>query len=549
MPEVRPNFLIIGAQKAGSTWLYNVLRTHPEVFLPKRVELLFFNKPNCEDPALLQPYLENFADAGPQHRWVGEKTPGYFWSANASRVPDQPPTTHNPHIPESVARILGKELHLIASLRHPVRRAISAFGHHAVRNRIKPSETLREASLRLGILDIGFYEAHLATWEAVFDSQQIEILIFEDDIVRHPEEGARRLCDFLAIGMDGFDRDSFGASNKGPVVQIEEDEISTGVEGIQPIRPSDIAFLLEQYETTLNSLERRFGDRLDTWKADTEILRSFATRKSHQVLVKPITHVPSRVSSPQPLQLSLNNVNRDVLIQHGWECHPSIVPSLGHELSVEPPARTSRLSFRGPCSFGAFSYGVDGFVYTTDIGRYCSIARGVNIGQTDHPLHGLSTSPALFQANFKIVTGEKYRQKPEYDSYAPDPAISEAAKRAVKKRTRIGHDVWIGDGAKVIAGVEIGHGAVIGAGAVVTKDVPPYSIVGGVPAKLIRKRFDEAIIERLLACEWWNYAPWQMKHIDFMDIKAAVSAVEEMNATDALNYAPTRIDLRSSKAP
>lgn len=74
-----------------------------------------------------------------------------------------------------------------------------------------------------------------------------------------------------------------------------------------------------------------------------------------------------------------------------------------------------------------------------------------------------------------------------------------------KAKTQIGNDVWIGNGAIVINGVKVGDGAIIGAGAVVTKDVPPYSIVVGVPARVIRKRFDDNTIERLLNVKWWNW--------------------------------------------
>ncbi len=70
----------------------------------------------------------------------------------------------------------------------------------------------------------------------------------------------------------------------------------------------------------------------------------------------------------------------------------------------------------------------------------------------------------------------------------------------------IGNDVWIGHGAVITPGVQIGHGAVIGANAVVTKNVPPYHVVGGVPARFISKRFDNAVIDRLLELEWWNWS-------------------------------------------
>ena len=125
-----PDFLIIGAQKAGSTWIYDNLKQHPEVFLPEKVELLFFDLPDCTDRSKVADYSKNFEGAGNFKR-VGEKTPGYFWSTDRTRSPTQPPISHNPDIAGSVVEVLGDKVDVIVSLRHPVWRAISAFGHHA----------------------------------------------------------------------------------------------------------------------------------------------------------------------------------------------------------------------------------------------------------------------------------------------------------------------------------------------------------------------------------------------------------------------------------
>ena len=118
------------------------------------------------------------------------------------------------------------------------------------------------------------------------------------------------------------------------------------------------------------------------------------------------------------------------------------------------------------------------------IGRYCSIAHGVTMMlRVGHPLDGASTYPLE-----QILAGGQGR----------DFARSRGP-------IHIGHDVWIGYEALILGGVTIGNGAVIGARAVVTRDVPPYAIVAGNPARLVRSRFDPATIARLEALRWWDW--------------------------------------------
>lgn len=125
-----------------------------------------------------------------------------------------------------------------------------------------------------------------------------------------------------------------------------------------------------------------------------------------------------------------------------------------------------------------------------EIGKFCSIASNVRINALEHPMERLTTHKVSYRPN-------------EYFRYlGVDSAFRE---RRQAKRVTIGNDVWIGHGAVITPGVNIGHGAVIGANAVVTKDVAPYRIVGGVPARIIRKRFDDAIVDRLLALCWWDW--------------------------------------------
>jgi len=125
----------------------------------------------------------------------------------------------------------------------------------------------------------------------------------------------------------------------------------------------------------------------------------------------------------------------------------------------------------------------------------CSIANNVVIGGGAHPMDWVSTSPVFYEGRDSVKT--------KFSTH----------KRELIRETVIGHDVWIGQYAIIKQGIEIGTGSVIGMGSVVTKDIPPYSIVAGVPTNLIRKRFSEAIIRALLDSKWWDWNDSKMiKH-------------------------------------
>lgn len=145
---------------------------------------------------------------------------------------------------------------------------------------------------------------------------------------------------------------------------------------------------------------------------------------------------------------------------------------------------------------GYASYMGSGFIRgNTKIGRYCSIGKNVKIGLAEHSLENFTTHP-LFTGN--IVTSSKFRKyiDSRVDQF-PD----------IKLSLEIGNDVWIGDDALIMKGLKIGHGSVIGANSVVTKDIPPYAIVIGSPAKILRYRFNEDIIDKLLNSKWWDIHP------------------------------------------
>jgi acetyltransferase-like isoleucine patch superfamily enzyme len=122
------------------------------------------------------------------------------------------------------------------------------------------------------------------------------------------------------------------------------------------------------------------------------------------------------------------------------------------------------------------------------VGRYCSIARGVRFVCDGHPLH----LPSTFPFRSRLLGGEN----------------QDSVSRGMIK---IHNDVWIGTNAVLLSGVVVGNGAVIGAGAVVTKDVPPYAIVAGVPARILRFRFTHEQIAKLERIKWWDWPSDQIR--------------------------------------
>lgn len=152
----------------------------------------------------------------------------------------------------------------------------------------------------------------------------------------------------------------------------------------------------------------------------------------------------------------------------------------------------------------------------SEVGSFCSIAANVCIGLTRHPVDYLTTYPMA------------------YDH--PHLSMIEMLIPALRNRTAgdfeyiekcvIGNDVWIGNNAMIMDGVKVGDGAIVAAGAVVTRDVPPYAIVGGVPAKVIKYRFSPEIIEKLLHLKWWELSDEEIVSLPFENIEKCIEKLE-----------------------
>lgn len=177
--------------------------------------------------------------------------------------------------------------------------------------------------------------------------------------------------------------------------------------------------------------------------------------------------------------------------------------------------------FSGLVGFGSY-IGKRCTMENVKIGKYCSIANDVKLVVGNHPTRDfVSTHPAFFSTNKQAGFTFVERTRFEEFSYADE-----------KHFLIIGNDVWIGADAILLSGITIGDGAIIAAGAVVTKDVLPYTIVTGVPARMLRKRFEDEQIEKLLKIKWWDKEQlWIQKYVSsFSKIDCFIEEVENENS-------------------
>lgn len=156
---------------------------------------------------------------------------------------------------------------------------------------------------------------------------------------------------------------------------------------------------------------------------------------------------------------------------------------------ISKKSKINRFSKVYSSSISDYSYlGVNSQLVYAKVGKYCSIAQNCSIGLATHTMNNISTSP-IFTEQYNATSFSW---------------INKNIVNHKKNIVEIGNDVWIGKNATILSNVKVGNGTIIGTGAIVTKDVPDYAIVAGVPAKIIKYRFSEEVIKRLLEIKWWN---------------------------------------------
>ncbi len=222
---------------------------------------------------------------------------------------------------------------------------------------------------------------------------------------------------------------------------------------------------------------------------------------------------------------------------------PTVMPA---EFAVEAPIVVDgNIHTDWPFRIGAYSAVYGGRLRYVSIGRYCSIAADLQTGWDDHPTDWATSSMLGY------VDGlHDWARLMGHDEFRPARRFA-----SMKGITTIGNDVWIGYGAFLRAGVTIGDGAVIGTRALVMHDVPPYAIVVGTPARVLRYRFDEALIERFLKVRWWrfNYFDLPPDLVDdparFLDSVEAAEAAGTIEPYEPGWYHPADLAALIAEAP
>ena len=275
----RPNILLIGSQKSGTTSLANGLGAHRNIFLPNEKELNFFTRPKWAEEQ--DAYYKRFKSNAHTQYWM-DATPGYMWTYTkyGRQLGDRSPMQHN--IPAAIHQALGSDVKIIAIMRHPVRRAVSAFFHQFRMGRLGSGDRIRNMGHRQGIVDLGFYSEQLAAYREYFPEDAIKTYFFEI-YMAHTEEVHRDLFLWLGLcptdvkktmpetnaGMK-LDYSGGGISVRSGMEQIRKLALHPDYKKMRVIEPpiveqADLDFLNEIYADELEVMAQEYEITQEIW--------------------------------------------------------------------------------------------------------------------------------------------------------------------------------------------------------------------------------------------------------------------------------------------
>jgi acetyltransferase-like isoleucine patch superfamily enzyme len=183
------------------------------------------------------------------------------------------------------------------------------------------------------------------------------------------------------------------------------------------------------------------------------------------------------------------------------------------------------------CAMGFMSFTNSALPPDMTVGRYCSLGSGLSFPRYRHPVEHVSTSSFTHDPHTDIVVRAVRDQKSGYRNFFPNPQRGPIV---------VEHDVWVGQDATIMPGVRLGTGSVVAANSVVTRSVEPYRIVGGNPARVIRLRFEPAVVDGLLASRWWEYTFTDFDGLDLSNPPSFLRAFEAIKPRLQI-YRPEKI--------
>lgn len=218
---------------------------------------------------------------------------------------------------------------------------------------------------------------------------------------------------------------------------------------------------------------------------------------------------------------------KNFLIEQGLSiADPDILLKL-KKFKLESPCRIGSVELYREFEVGAYTYMHNGSLFNTSIGRFCSIGKRLVTLQPNHPIDWVSTHPFQYQALETIFNSLKGVNNYHYAKFEKKPPHK-------KVGCVIGNDVWIGSDVTILNGLSIGDGAIIGAGSVVTKNIDPYAIVAGNPARVIKYRFEKDVVREFLEIKWWLYTLETLSELPFNDPLTFIKEFKEKKASNML---------------